>query len=727
MARKKRKVDPAQSAATSHQQEHPSSELNSCGTTYIPITDDPPPPPAEAAAAAADEESDGSDGDDEEDVTKLLELLSREQLVELLRRAAEKSPWTMADVRCAAEADPASRKLFVHGLAWRVGAQDLRSAFSRFGDLEDCNVILDKQSRKSKGYGFVLFRSRAAALRALRCPQLQIAGRLAICQFAASGPTTPSPKSQNPSSNAPASSSPSQPDNIQRKIFVGNVHANVDVARLYEYFSQFGEIEEGPFGFDKSTGKPKGFALFVYKSEESARRALEEPMKNFDGKVLNVQKATDGRTKSTPAGSNSNANSSATAASAQMTAPSVATPASAQMTAPFIAAVNPYDPLTYGVTAASAQMTAPSIAAINPYDPSTYRATAVHDMAVAQQAAMLGMGAQQQAFVQPNASSGTPNNAPASSSSSQPDYMQRKVFVGNVHADVDVDRLYEYFSQFGEIEEGPLGFDKWTGKPKGFALFFYKSEESARRALEEPMKNFDGKVLNVQKAKDWRTKSAPAGSNSNANSNATAASSQMAAPSIAAINPYDPSTYGATAASAQMTAPSIAAINPYDPSTYGATAVQDMAVAQQAAMLGMSAQQQAFVQPNTAMLAMMAAAMQNPTMFAALNPSFAAMDAGGQHTGIPDFGGQGFGPQGFATGGVNFPPAAGGLQGAAAYQGCLPGFQGTPGFPTSAGFQVGQAASQKDTTAAAGATGYQAGPAGQGQMLSSNTDFLGGY
>jgi heterogeneous nuclear ribonucleoprotein A1/A3 len=353
---------------------------------------------------------------------------------------------------------------------------------------------------------------------------------------------------------------------------------------------------------------------------------------------------------------------------------------------------------------------------------------------------MLGMGAQQQAFAQPNASSGTPNNAPASSSSSQPDYMQRKVFVGNVHADVDVDRLYEYFSQFGEIEEGPLGFDKWTGKPKGFALFFYKSEESASRALEEPMKNFDGKVLNVQKAKDWRTKSAQAGSNSNANSSATAASSQMvapsiataassqmAAPSIAAINLYDPSTYGATAASAQMTAPSIAAINPYDPSTYGATAVQDMAVAQQAAMLGMSAQQQAFVQPNTAMLAMMAAAMQNPTIFAALNPSFAAMDAGGQHTGIPDFGGQGFGPQGFATGGVNFPPAAGGLQGAAAYQGCLPGFQGTPGFPTSAGFQVGQAASQKDTTAAAGATGYQAGPAGQGQMLSSNTDFQGGY
>lgn len=280
--------------------------------------------------------------------------------------------------------------------------------------------------------------------------------------------------------------------------------------------------------------------------------------------------------------------------------------------------------------------------------------------------------------------------------------MQRKIFVGNVHADVDVDRLYAYFSQYGEIEEGPLGFDKSTGKPKGFALFVYKSVESARRALEDPNKNFDGKVLNVQKAIDGRTKSTP-GSNSNANASATAAS-------------------------AQMTAPSIAAINPYDPSAYGATSVHDMGFAQQAAMLGMGAQQQAYAQPNAAMFAMMAAAMQNPAMLAALNPAFAAsaLGAGGQSSGIPGFGAQGFGTQGFAAGG--FPTAAG-LQGAAAYQGGPPGFQGSPGFPTSAGFQAGQAASQTGTTAAAaGAAGYQAGAtAGQGQVPSSQTGFQGGY
>ncbi|KAF8660155.1 hypothetical protein HU200_057719 [Digitaria exilis] len=273
----------------------------------------------------------------------------------------------MAAVRRAAEADPASRKLFVHGLGWGAGADDLRGAFSRFGELEDCRVISDKQSGRSKGYGFVLFRSRRSALRALRRPQLQIGGRLAFCHLAASGPAPPASQSQNPSSNA------NQPDNMPRKIFVGNVHADVDVDRLYEYFAQFGEIEEGPLGFDKNTGKPKGFALFVYKSVESARRALEEPLRNFDGKMLNVQKAIDGRTKGS-SGTSANANSNTTTASAAAAA-----------------------------AAAAAQMTAPVTSAISPYDASGYGTTAVTDLGFAQQAAMLGLGAQQQAFAQPNA------------------------------------------------------------------------------------------------------------------------------------------------------------------------------------------------------------------------------------------------------------------------------------------------------------------------------------
>ncbi|GKG45902.1 UBP1-associated protein 2C-like protein, partial [Tanacetum coccineum] len=52
---------------------------------------------------------------------------------------------------------------------------------------------------------------------------------------------------------------------------------------MLECFTAFGEIEEGPLGFDKQSGRAKGFACFVYKSEEGARRAVVDSVKSIDG------------------------------------------------------------------------------------------------------------------------------------------------------------------------------------------------------------------------------------------------------------------------------------------------------------------------------------------------------------------------------------------------------------------------------------------------------------
>lgn len=57
----------------------------------------------------------------------------------------------------------------------------------------------------------------------------------------------------------------------------------------------YGEIEEGPLGFDKSAGKTKAFAFFVYKTEEGARAALVDPMKNIDGHQVACKLAVDNK------------------------------------------------------------------------------------------------------------------------------------------------------------------------------------------------------------------------------------------------------------------------------------------------------------------------------------------------------------------------------------------------------------------------------------------------
>ncbi|KAL5556192.1 hypothetical protein UlMin_038428 [Ulmus minor] len=238
-------------------------------------------------------QSGGDDDDDEEEpIQNLLEPFGKDQLVNLLREVAEKHRDVADRIRNVAFEDPAHRKIFVHGLGWDTTAETLMSVFKQYGEIEDCKAVCDKISGKSKGYGFVLFKNRSGARRSLKEPQKKIGNRMTACQLASIGPV--------PAGSAAASVAKPVPAQVpvseytQRKIFVSNVGADLDPQKLYIFFSKFGEIEEGPLGIDKATGKPKGFCLFVYKSVESAKKALEEPHKNFDGHILHCQKAIDG-------------------------------------------------------------------------------------------------------------------------------------------------------------------------------------------------------------------------------------------------------------------------------------------------------------------------------------------------------------------------------------------------------------------------------------------------
>ncbi|GER55022.1 RNA-binding (RRM/RBD/RNP motifs) family protein [Striga asiatica] len=226
---------------------------------------------------------------EEEPIEKLLEPFSKDQLTLLIKEAVAQHPDVIESVHRLADADPAHCKIFVHGLGWEASAETITSAFAEYGEIEDCKVVKDKITGKSKGYGFILFKHRHGARRALKQPQKVIDGRLASCQLASAGPIQGSALASVSSVSGPPMS-----EYTQRKIYVSNVSAELDPSKLLEFFSKFGEIEEGPLGLDKQTGKPRGFCLFVYKNLESARNALEDPHKNFEGHSLHCQRAVDG-------------------------------------------------------------------------------------------------------------------------------------------------------------------------------------------------------------------------------------------------------------------------------------------------------------------------------------------------------------------------------------------------------------------------------------------------
>ncbi|XP_047328764.1 UBP1-associated protein 2A-like [Impatiens glandulifera] len=220
---------------------------------------------------------DGGDKElDEEPIEKILESLGKDQLIAIVKESVSKFPNVMKIVKKTVNLDPARRKICVHGLVLD-NMETLIEVFRKYGEIVDCEAACDKESGKSIGYGFIIFKRRSAAMKALKHPQEKIGNQLISCQLSSDG-------------FVPAPVGPPAIDNIQRKICIYNVSADIDPQKLTEFFARYGKIEEGPLGLDEA-GKFKGFCLFVYKTMEGYRRALQEPQKIFDGMILNCQKS----------------------------------------------------------------------------------------------------------------------------------------------------------------------------------------------------------------------------------------------------------------------------------------------------------------------------------------------------------------------------------------------------------------------------------------------------
>jgi len=58
-------------------------------------------------------------------------------------------------------------KLFVGGLAWETTDKTLHDSFKEFGDIVSAMVVIDRSTRRSKGYGFVTFGDATTAQKAV--------------------------------------------------------------------------------------------------------------------------------------------------------------------------------------------------------------------------------------------------------------------------------------------------------------------------------------------------------------------------------------------------------------------------------------------------------------------------------------------------------------------------------------------------------------------------------
>ncbi len=78
-------------------------------------------------------------------------------------------------------------KLFIGSLPWSVNDAELKTLFEPYGNVQSAKVITDKQTRRSKGFGFVEFETEAQASAAINAlNESEVKGRKIVVSQAKS-------------------------------------------------------------------------------------------------------------------------------------------------------------------------------------------------------------------------------------------------------------------------------------------------------------------------------------------------------------------------------------------------------------------------------------------------------------------------------------------------------------------------------------------------------------
>ncbi|KAF9568424.1 splicing factor, CC1-like protein [Agrocybe pediades] len=185
------------------------------------------------------------------------------------------------------EDDSEARSVFVSQLAARLTARDLGYFFEDKlgeGTVMDSRIVTDRLSRRSKGIGYVEFRSIDLVEKALALSGTVVMGLPIMVQLTESerNKLHPGDGSLNLPPGVTASHGSMQ-------LYVGSLHFNLTESDIKQVFEPFGELEFVDLHRDPMTGRSKGYAFVQYKRAEDARMALEQ-MEGFElaGRTLRV-------------------------------------------------------------------------------------------------------------------------------------------------------------------------------------------------------------------------------------------------------------------------------------------------------------------------------------------------------------------------------------------------------------------------------------------------------
>jgi len=148
----------------------------------------------------------------------------------------------------------------------------------------DARIVTDRLSRRSKGIGYVEFRSIDLVEKALALSGTIVMGLPINVQL------TEAERNKTHAGEGSLHLPPGVTSSHGgMQLYVGSLHFNLSEGDIRQVFEPFGELEFVDLHRDPMTGRSKGYAFIQYKRTEDARMALEQ-MEGFElaGRTLRV-------------------------------------------------------------------------------------------------------------------------------------------------------------------------------------------------------------------------------------------------------------------------------------------------------------------------------------------------------------------------------------------------------------------------------------------------------
>jgi len=158
-------------------------------------------------------------------------------------------------------------KLFVGNLPFSVDSAQLAGLFESAGNVEMVEVIYDKTTGRSRGFGFVTMSTiEEVEAAAQQFNGYELDGRPLRVNYGPPPSRGDAPRGGRGSSAGYDSSN---------RVYVGNLSWGVDNDALETLFSEQGKVLDARVVYDRESGRSRGFGFVTYNTAEEVISAIE--------------------------------------------------------------------------------------------------------------------------------------------------------------------------------------------------------------------------------------------------------------------------------------------------------------------------------------------------------------------------------------------------------------------------------------------------------------------